>query len=282
VKRDNKLSRVWLITGVSSGLGLAFSKAALTAGHTVIGTVRQDKDKANFEKLGQGRAHAIVLDVSDFSAIEPTLAEITHAVGPVDVLVNNAGYGHEGTLEESPLEELQRQFNVNVFGAVAMIKAVLPQMRERRGGHIINITSMAGIAALPGIAYYSGSKFALEGMSESLAKEVGPFGIKVTALAPGAFRTHWAGRSMIRSHRHITDYDKLFNPIRAARQAKSGQQAGSPEKAAQVLLEIVESDKAPVHLLLGSDALKLVRTRMNQLLAELDEWESVSKTTDYP
>src|SRR5471032_3497537 len=183
MKRDKKVSRVWLITGVSSGLGLAFSVAALAAGHTVIGTVRKESDRAGFEKLGDGRAHAVVLDVSDFAAIEPTVAQVMQTVGPIDVLVNNAGYGHEGTLEESPLDELRRQFDVNVFGAVAMIKAVLPQMRERRTGHIVNITSMAGIAALPGIAYYSGSKFALEGITESLAQEVAPFGVRVIAMA---------------------------------------------------------------------------------------------------
>jgi len=281
MKRDKKVSRVWLITGVSSGLGLAFSVAALAAGHTVIGTVRKESDRAGFEKLGDGRAHAVVLDVSDFAAIEPTVAQVMQTVGPIDVLVNNAGYGHEGTLEESPLDELRRQFDVNVFGAVAMIKAVLPQMRERRTGHIVNITSMAGIAALPGIAYYSGSKFALEGITESLAQEVAPFGVRVIAMAPGSFRTDWAGRSMVRAHRHIADYDAAFDPIRDARKAKSGVQAGAPDKAAQVLLEILDADETPLHLLLGSDALKLVRARLKAFTDELDQWESVSLATDY-
>src|SRR5690606_32140602 len=158
----------------------------------------------------------VVLDVTDFSAIDSTVAWVIEKVGPIDVLVNNAGYGHEGALEESPLEEMRHQFDVNVFGAVAMIKAVLPSMRMRRTGHIINITSMGGFITMPGIAYYCGSKFALEGISETLAKEVAGFGIKVTAVAPGSFRTDWAGRSMVRSPRRIADYDALIDPIRAA------------------------------------------------------------------
>ena len=277
----NGARRTWLITGVSSGLGLAFAQAALAAGHTVIGTVRKDSDRAHFEQLAEGRAHAVVLDVSNFAAIEPAVAQALQAIGPIDVLVNNAGYGHEGTLEESPLEDLQRQFDVNVFGAVAMIKAVLPQMRERRTGCIVNVTSMAGIAALPGIAYYSGSKFALEGISASLAQEVASFGVRVIAMAPGSFRTDWAGRSMVRAHRHIADYDAVFDPIRDARKAKSGVQKGSPEKAAQVLLKMVAAEQAPRHLLLGSDALKLVRARIDALTAELDQWEMVTQSTDY-
>jgi NAD(P)-dependent dehydrogenase (short-subunit alcohol dehydrogenase family) len=273
--------KTWLITGVSSGMGRAYAQAALAAGHTVIGTVRNEGDRLDFEQIAPGRAHAVVLDVSDFAAIAPAVARLQQTVGPIDVLVNNAGYGHEGTLEESPLDDLLRQFDVNVFGAVAMIKAVLPQMRERRAGHIINITSMAGLAALPGIAYYCGSKYALEGISESLAQEVAPFGIQVTALAPGSFRTEWAGRSMVRANRQIADYDAVFDPIREARKAKSGHQAGDPEKAAQVLLDLVDAEKAPLHLVLGSDALRLVRKRNDAFRAELDRWEPVSQTTDY-
>src|SRR5207253_7396561 len=147
-----------LITGVSSGLGLAFSQAALAVGHTVVGTVRREAERTAFEALDAHRAKAFVLDVTDYPAIEPLVAEILRDVGRIDVLVNNAGYGHEGILEESPLTDIQRQFDVNVFGAVAMIKAVLPGMRERRSGHIVNITSMAGFITLPGIAYYCGSK----------------------------------------------------------------------------------------------------------------------------
>ena len=271
----------FLITGVGSGFGRAFALAALNAGHTVIGTVRNASAGKDFEDLASARAIAVVLDVTDFSAIDAKVAEITETVGPIDVLVNNAGYGHEGTLEESPLEEMRRQFDVNVFGAVAMIKAVLPSMRERRSGHIINITSMGGFITMPGIAYYCGSKFALEGISETLAKEVASFGVKVTAVAPGSFRTDWAGRSMVRSPRHIRDYDTLFDPIRAARQEKNGQQLGDPAKAAEILLKIANAPDAPVHLLLGSDAVTLVKNKIAAMSDEMKAWESVSTSTDH-
>lgn len=278
---DKQSKMNFLITGVSSGFGRAFALAALQAGHTVIGTVRNDAARKDFENLASNRAYGLVLDVTDFAAIDNAVALVSEKFGPIDVLVNNAGYGHEGTLEESPLEEMRHQFDVNVFGAVAMIKAVLPSMRERRTGHIINITSMGGFITMPGIAYYCGSKFALEGISETLAKEVAGFGIKVTAVAPGSFRTDWAGRSMVRSARHIADYDAVIDPIRAARQAKSGHQLGDPAQAAQALLKIANAADAPVHLLLGSDALGLVRDKLASMTAEIAAWEQVSASTDF-
>jgi short-subunit dehydrogenase len=196
------------------------------------------------------------------------------------VLVNNAGYGHEGILEESPLAELRRQFDVNVFGAVAMIKAVLPGMRQRRRGHIINITSMGSFITLPGISYYCGSKFALEGISETLSKELAPFNLHVTAVAPGSFRTDWAGRSMVRSPRRLPDYDALFEPVRQARQEKSGKQLGDPVKAAHAMLALIESGNPPTHLLLGSDALSLVRQKLEALGQEIEQWEKLTRSTD--
>jgi NAD(P)-dependent dehydrogenase (short-subunit alcohol dehydrogenase family) len=273
--------KVFLITGVSSGLGRAFARAALSAGHLVVGTVREENARKNFESEKPSLSKGILLDVTDFDAIDPAIAEIERKIGPISVLVNNAGYGHEGVIEESPLAELRRQFEVNVFGAVAMIKAVLPFMRKRRAGHIINITSMGGYITLPGIGYYCGSKFALEAISETLGKEVRDFGIRVTAIAPGQFRTEWAGRSMIRTERTISDYDKLMHPIRKARQEKSGKQPGDPDKAAQVLLKIIEAEQPPSHLLLGSDALKLVRDQLENLSMEFTLWEKVTCSTDF-
>lgn len=274
-------AKTFLITGVSSGFGQAFAQAALDAGHAVIGTVRNERAHRTFEALHAERAHAMVLDVTDFDRVAPTVTSIIETWGPIDVLVNNAGYGHEGTLEESSLDEMRRQFDVNVFGAVAMIKAVLPSMRERRTGHIVNVTSMGGFITMPGIAYYCGSKFALEGISETLAKEVAGFGVKVTALAPGSFSTDWAGRSMVRTERSIAEYDGLFDPIRQAREAKSGHQQGDPAKAAKALLDIVAAEHPPVHLLLGTDALTHVRSKLDALCSEIDAWEHVSRSTDY-
>lgn len=269
-----------LITGASSGFGLALAQEALADGHRVVGTVRSEQARAALEALAPGRALGRLLDVTDFAAIEPLVAEIEKTVGPLDVLVNSAGYGHEGILEESPLAEMRRQFDVNVFGAVAMMKAVLPYMRQRRRGHILNITSMGGFITLPGIAYYCGSKFALEGISEVVGKEVEGFGIAVTAVAPGSFRTDWAGRSMVRSPRSIADYDALFDPVRQARQEKSGKQLGDPRKAARAMLEAIASTNPPAHLLLGSDALGLVRQKLEALEEEIAAWEATTRSTD--
>jgi NAD(P)-dependent dehydrogenase (short-subunit alcohol dehydrogenase family) len=273
-------NKIILITGVSSGFGRAFAEAALAAGYTVIGTVRNEDGRREFEAIEPKRAKSLILDVTDFGAINPSISKVQHEIGPVDVLVNNAGYGHEGILEESSLEDMRRQFEVNVFGAVALMKAVLPTMRRRRSGHIINITSMGGYITMPGIAYYCGSKFALEGITETLAKEVKGFGIHVTAVAPGSFRTDWAGRSMVRSSRSIADYDSVFDPIRKAREEKSGHQAGDPIKAAEVLLKLLTTENPPVHLLLGSDALKLVREKIDSLAGEITAWEDVTLSTD--
>lgn len=271
---------IMLITGVSSGFGRALAQQALAAGYTVVGTVRSDDARRAFEALSPQAAIGRVLDVTDFERIDRVVADLEASVGPVDVLVNNAGYGHEGIVEESPLAELRRQFDVNVFGAVAMTKAVVPFMRTRRRGRILNITSMGGHITMPGIAYYCGSKFALEGISEALGKELAPFGIAVTAVAPGSFRTDWAGRSMTRTPRSIADYDALFDPVRQARERNSGRQLGDPVKAAQAMLAVIEADAPPAHLLLGSDALRLVRAKWAALQDDIRAWELLTMSTD--
>ncbi|WP_110657555.1 oxidoreductase [Salinicola halimionae] len=273
-------NKLILITGVSSGFGRALAQEALANGHRVVGTVRNEHARQAFEQLDPANTVGRVLDVTDFDAIDGVVADIEASVGPIDVLVNNAGYGHEGIMEESTLAEMRRQFDVNVFGAVAVTKAVLPYMRVRRSGHILNITSMGGFITMPGIAYYCGSKFALEGISEVLGKEVKPFNIHVTAVAPGSFRTDWAGRSMSRTPRSIPDYDALFDPIRRAREEKSGQQLGDPAKAARAMLAVIDSEMPPAHLLLGSDALGLVREKLSAMSDEIQAWETLTRSTD--
>lgn len=268
------------ITGVSSGFGQALAKKALADGHRVIGTVRSEAARASFEALSPERAHAVLLDVTQFDAIDGVAASVEAQFGPVDVLVNNAGYGHEGVFEESPLAEMRRQFKVNVFGAVAVTKAFVPFFRQRRAGHILNITSMGGYITLPGIAYYCGSKFALEGISDTLSKELAPFGIFVTAVAPGSFRTDWAGRSMQRTPRSIGDYDASFDPVRKAREEKHGHQLGDPQKAARAMLTVIASPNPPAHLLLGSDALALVRDKLQRTVESIEQWEALSRSTD--
>lgn len=272
-------SKTFLITGVSSGLGRAFAAAALAEGHRVIGTVRRPEDAQAFR--ASERAYPLLLDVTDYAAVPEAVRAAERETGPVDVLVNNAGYGHEGALEESSMNDLQRQFAANVFGPVAMIKAVLPGMRERRRGHIVNVTSMGGFITMPGISFYCGSKFALEGISESLGKEMASFGIHVTALAPGQFRTDWAGRSMDRTARSISDYDMVMDPIRAARQAKSGNQPGDPDKAAQALLRLVEAERPPTRLFLGEDALGFVAQKLEQMKTEIAAWDALSRSTSF-
>ncbi|MAM39481.1 MAG: short-chain dehydrogenase/reductase [Erythrobacter sp.] len=274
-------TKTFFITGVSSGLGRAFAEAALDAGHRVAGTVRRAEDAASFCALAQDRAHAVTLDVTDYAAIPAAVEEAESALGPIDVLVNNAGYGHEGVLEESSIDELQRQFAANVYGPVALMQAVLPGMRARRSGHIVNVTSMGGFITMPGISFYCGSKFALEGISEALGKEVAALGIHVTALAPGQFRTDWAGRSMQRTPRAIADYDAVMDPLRAARKEKSGNQPNDPAKAAAALLKLVASDNPPARLLLGEDALALVEQKLDDVREEIGAWEDVTRSTGY-
>ncbi len=276
------MHKVVIVTGTNSGLGQAFASALLAAGYTVVGTVRRPEAAAEFEALRPGFSLARVLDITDDAAkLAAVVSEVESTAGPVYALVNNAGYGQEGTLEESSMEDLRRQFEVNVFGAVAMTKAVLPFMRQRRDGRIVNVTSMGGLMTMPGLSYYHGSKFALEGISASFGKEIKPFGIFVTALEPGQFRTDWAGRSMVRAERTIPDYDEIFNPIREARKAKSGHQQGDPAKAGKALVELLAAPNPPAHLLLGTDAAEYVLKELDGLRSEFAQWTSLTSSTDF-
>jgi NAD(P)-dependent dehydrogenase (short-subunit alcohol dehydrogenase family) len=263
-------------------LGRAFAEEALAAGHSVAGTVRRPDQIAEFEALAPGRATGLLLEVTDDEAVTRVVGEVEDRVGPVDVLIANAGYGVEGTVEESSMEELRRQFDVNVFGSVAVIKAVLPSMRSRRTGHIVTLSSMAGLTALPGVAFYGASKFAIEGITGSLAQEVAAFGIHVTSLALGSFRTDWAGRSMTRVPRSIPDYDTVFEPIRAARRAKDGNQINDPARAAKALLAVLDADKPPVHLVLGTDALQVIEQGQERLSQDIAGWAHLTSSTSYP
>lgn len=273
--------KTFLITGVSSGLGHAFAAGALSAGHRVVGTVRKHSDVETFESMAPGRAVARLLDVRDDTAIVDAVADIEANVGPIEVLIANAGYGLEGIFEETPLSDLRAQFATNVFGVAATLQAVLPFMRRRRAGHLLAVTSMGGLMAVPGMSAYCASKFAVEGLLESLKKEVAAFGIHVTAIAPGSFRTNWSGRSMVRAERSIPDYDALFDPIRDARTEASGNQLGNPTKAAEAVLAILDQPDPPAHLVLGSDALRLIRAARDAVDDDIRQWEKLSRTTDF-
>lgn len=271
--------KTFFITGANSGFGFAIAAAAVADGHKVIGAVRSETATAKLKGL-LPTVHVVRCDVTEFDRIPDVVEQVEHDFGPVDVLINNAGYGHEGVLEESPLEEMRRQFDVNVFGAVAVAKAFLPRFRARRRGFIVNVTSMGGMITMPGIAYYCGSKFALQGISEVMRAEMAPFGVHVTTLCPGSFRTDWAGRSMVRTERSIADYDALFDPIRLKRQEKSGHQLGDPDKLAKAVLTLIASDDPPPQLVLGSDALKLISARLDTLKDEIEAWRSLTLSTD--
>jgi NAD(P)-dependent dehydrogenase (short-subunit alcohol dehydrogenase family) len=273
--------KTFFITGVSSGLGRAFAAGALDAGHRVVGTVRKVEDAEPFEALSPARAHARLLDVTDDAAVARTVADVESTVGAIDVVIANAGYGVEGTFEETPLSELRAQFATNVFGVAATLQAALPYMRRRRAGHLMAVTSMGGLMAVPGMSAYCASKFAVEGLLESLRKEVAAFGIHVTAIEPGSFRTDWAGRSMTRAERTIGDYDELFEPIRAARLKASGNQLGDPAKASDAILAVLDDAEPPGHLVLGSDALKLIGAARASVDEDIRRWESVSHSTDF-
>ncbi|MEU0493918.1 oxidoreductase [Mycobacterium sp. NPDC006124] len=273
--------KTFLITGVSSGLGRAFAVAALRAGHRVVGTVRKDEDGAAFEAVVPGRSLARRLDVTDDAAVRQVVVDVEATVGPIDVVIANAGYGVEGIFEETPLAALREQFATNVFGVAATLQAALPYMRERRRGHLMAVTSMGGLMAVPGMSAYCASKFAVEGLLESLGKEVSSFGIHVTAIEPGSFRTDWAGRSMTRAERVIDDYDELFEPIRAARVKASGNQLGDPVKAAEAVLSILEEPSPPAHLVLGSDALRLIGAARSAVDRDIRTWETLSRSTDF-
>ena len=246
----------------------------------MIGTVRRPEDAEAFEGLG-ARALSRLLDVSDQDAVFATVAEIERQVGAIDVAVANAGYGLEGTIEESTMNQLRDQFEVNVFGAVATMKAVLSYMRERRRGRIITVTSMGGLRTFPGLGAYHASKYALEAISETLDKEVAQFGVRVTAIEPGGFRTDWAGRSMTRVQNTIPDYRALIEPLRERRAANSGRQIGDPDKAGQALLAIVAAENPPRPLMLGSDAIELVNQAREELRIESEAWRDLSLSTDF-
>jgi NAD(P)-dependent dehydrogenase (short-subunit alcohol dehydrogenase family) len=274
-------SRVWLITGVSGGLGRALAEEVLRQGGRVAGTVRKPSQIDAFQALAPGRATGYLLDVTEAKALEPLVGQVLSDLGAIDVLVNNAGYGLAGATEELSEAEIRHQMDTNFFGPLALIRAVLPHMRERRRGHIINISSVAGIVGFPGMPLYSASKFAIEGLSEALAGEVAPLGIKVTAIEPGGFRTQWAGSSFVEAATRMADYAATAGRMAQAVRGQDGVQSGDPVKAARVVIALVESDNPPVRLALGTDAVKRISDKLSAMQAKLGELEPVSRSTSF-
>lgn len=272
----------WLITGVGAGLGKALAAAALGRGDAVAGTVRREADRAAFEAMAPGRAHGFILELADAAAIAPTVRAAEAALGPIDVLVNNAGYGLVGAVEEASGDEIHAQFEVGVFAPLALIQAVLPAMRARRAGRIINVTSVSGVAVWAGTGVYAAAKWALEGAALTLADEVDRLGIKVTNVEPGAMRTDYAGRSLAHVAHRIDDYIGGSAHAAATILAEhAGREPSDPARVAAAILTVADAPAPPRQLLLGADAAGYVAERLARWQAEIDAWAELTGSVGF-
>ena len=271
----------WFITGSSSGLGRDLARAVLDAGHNAVVTARDAESVKDLVEAHPETALAVALDVTDSDQVASAVRAGEERFGTVDVLVNNAGYGYRAAVEEGDETDVATLFATNFFGPVALIKAVLPGMRARRHGAIVNISSVGARICPAGSGYYSASKSALEGMSGSLRKELAPLGVSVTVVEPGAFRTDFAGRSLQQSASVIDDYAETAGKRRKEVDTAHGTQPGDPARAAAAIVAAVEADKPPALLMLGSDALSAIHGVFDAQLAELSTWEATSLSTDF-
>lgn len=279
---NTESSPVWFITGCSTGLGRALAEAVLKHGHRAIVTARNPAQIQDIVARYPQTSLAVQLDVANYSQIRLAISAAEKAFGRIDVLVNNAGYGYLAAVEEGEEQKFRDMFETNFFGLAALIRRVLPGMRARERGHIVNISSVGGLLGNPGAGYYNASKFAVEGLSEALAKEVEPLGIRVTVVEPGPFRTDWAGRSLKQVRNPIEAYAKTSGARRAQISGYSGRQAGDPARAAQAIIRIVESPTPPVNLVLGKEGLKRVREKLEKFSESLRQWETVTVGADFP
>jgi NAD(P)-dependent dehydrogenase (short-subunit alcohol dehydrogenase family) len=271
--------KIWFITGISRGLGLELAKAVLAEGDVVIGTTR---DGNSALPSVSHRLHLLPLELPSANEVKRAIVRAHALHGRLDVVVNNAGYGLLGAIEEAAAAEVRRVFEVNFFGPLQVIQAALPFLRAQRRGHIVNISSIAGLAPLPGSGIYAATKFALEGLSESLAKEVGSLGIRVTLVEPGALRTDFlSAHSMRTASGSIAAYAETSGKTVHYLREIAGQQPGDPVRAARAIIEAVEAKEPPLHLVLGSDALRRARVKFQHLSEEVDRWEPVSLGTDF-
>lgn len=273
--------KVWLITGCSTGLGRAIATQILDSGHNVAVASRKTEDVQDLVTK-YPNAYPVKLDLTKTDEIHAAVESVTRHFGTIDVLVNNAGIGYFAAIEESEEEAVRRMFEINFFGLAAMVKAVLPLFRARRSGHIINIASVGGLIAYPAIGFYHATKFAVDGYSESLYKEVSPLGIKVTIVAPSGFRTEWAGNNATGSPVVINDYADTAHKYKAAYIAAYGKQAGDPARAAKAIEQITENPTPPLRLLLGAEALSEARRKLEELRSDFDQWEATTIHADFP
>jgi NAD(P)-dependent dehydrogenase (short-subunit alcohol dehydrogenase family) len=276
------MSKVWFITGCSTGFGRELAKQVLQQGYRAAVTARNPGDVKDIVAQYPDTAIAIQLDVTDPLQIKSAVAKAYTAFKQIDVLVNNAGIGYFGAIEESEEEEVRRMFEINFFGLANLTKEVLPIMRKQRSGHIINISSIGGLVAFPAVGFYNATKFAVTGYSEALAKETAHLGIKVTVVAPSGFRTDWAGRSANNSKIVIDDYAPSAHTNKDTIRNNSGKQPGDPVRAVKAIIKVVETENPPLRLLLGAGALKGARNKLAELKKDFDAWEETTLGADHP
>jgi NAD(P)-dependent dehydrogenase (short-subunit alcohol dehydrogenase family) len=275
-------SRVWFITGCSSGFGRAVAEAALARGDRVIGTLRKREQCEEFARIAPGRAWAEQLDVRDAARIEQVAQSAIAHCGRIDVVFNNAGYGMLGAVEETSPDEARAIVETNFLGTFCVTRAFLPQLRRQGSGHILNMSSGAGIGAVPGLGLYSATKFAVEGLSEALAQEVAGFGLRVTIIEPGAFNTGFPSGGLVKVQRPLDAYAALTGQLAAGMQHWYGSHAGDPRRAADAILKIVDEPQPPLRIVLGPDALAGVRMKIDALRSNVDAWETLSLSTATP
>ncbi len=276
------MKKVWFITGTSSGIGKALALEVLASGYHAALGARNTADVADIISAYPETAIAVKLDVTKTDEIVSSVKEITDKFGRIDVLVNNAGIGYFGSLEESEEDEVRRMFEINFFGLARLTKEVLPILRAQRSGHILNVTSILSLVSYPAVGFYSATKFAVDGYTESLAKEVAPLGIKVTAIAPSSFRTDWAGRSANEAPNTIEDYKSTAEANKNNIRGYSGKQAGDPERAAKAIIKVAETENPPLRLLLGEASYKGANAKLTALKADYDAWAETSIGADFP
>ena len=273
---------VWLITGCSTGFGRELARLVLERGWRAVVTAREAAKVADLALGREDRALALALDVDDRTQVGAAVRAAEARFGRIDVLVNNAGYGYLAAIEEGEDDEVRAMFETNVFGLIAATQAVLPGMRARRRGHVVNISSIGGLVSFAATGFYHATKYAVEGLSESLALEVAPLGIRVTIVEPGPFRTDWAGRSIRQSATRIEDYEGTAGERRRQTAARSGHQPGDPVRGAEAIIAAVEAAEPPLRLVLGKPALGLARAKLDALRRDFDGWEATTLGADYP
>ena len=281
-KASASKDRTWFITGASTGFGRVLAEEVLKAGGKVVATARNRDTVADLETKCPQRAKALALDVTDAGQVDSAVTQAFAQFGQVDVLVNNAGYGVAGAIEEVSAAEYMPMFETNVFGLLRVTRAFLPHFRKQRSGHILNLSSIGGLVASPGMGYYTATKFAVEGLSEALAAEVAPLGIRVTIIEPGPFRTDFLGRSGVIAEKRIADYDATAGNMRKYFAENDGKQPGDPHRAVRAMIQVVESPNPPMRLLLGASALQRFRSKLGNWEKEIAEWEQVTVGADFP